>query len=186
MTTLASGIPLAHRSSRATLIGIAGFAAAVAAASQIAIPIPGTPVPITLQPMLVVLAGLWLGPVAGATSMVLYLGAGAAGLPVFTPFGAPGIARLVGPTGGYLIAYPAAAYVAGALARRTATLGGRWLAALAGVVMIFFGGIAHLWLLNGSLARAVQLGVTPFALLDVVKAFVAAAITRSRRSPTAA
>ena len=182
MTTIASRVPAV--SSRTTLIGIAGFAAAVAAASQIAIPIPGTPVPITLQPMLVVLAGLWLGPAAGAASMALYLAAGAAGLPVFTPFGAPGIARLVGPTGGYLIAYPAAAYVTGVLARRTTTLGGRWLAAVAGVVLIFAGGISQLWLLNGSLTRAVQLGVTPFALLDGVKAFVAAAITRSRRSST--
>jgi biotin transport system substrate-specific component len=183
MTTIASRLPAVSR--RTTLVGIAGFAAAVAAASQIAIPIPGTPVPITLQPMLVVLAGLWLGPVAGAASMVLYLAAGAAGLPVFTPFGAPGMARLLGPTGGYLIAYPAAAYVAGALARRTTTLGGRWLAAAAGVVVIFLGGISQLWILNGSLTRAVQLGVTPFALLDGVKAFVAAAITRPRRSSTA-
>ncbi len=71
--------------------------------------------PITLQPLVVVLAGMWLGPVAGAASMVLYLLAGAAGLPVFSPFGAPGIARFFGPTGGYLFAYPVAAFVAGAL-----------------------------------------------------------------------
>lgn len=184
MTTAASRLPLAR--SRTTLIGIVGFAAAVAAASQIAIPLPGTPVPITLQPMLVVLAGLWLGPAAGAASMMLYLAAGAAGLPVFTPFGAPGIARLLGPTGGYLIAYPAAAFTAGTLARRATTLGGRWLAAVGGIVLIFCGGIAQLWILNGSASRAVELGVTPFALLDLVKAFVAATITRSRRSSTAA
>ena len=96
-------------------LGVLGFAAAVAAASQIAIPLPLTPVPLTLQPMLVVLAGMLLGPVAGAASMALYLAAGAAGLPVFTPIGAPGIARFFGPTGGYLLAYPAAAWVAGAL-----------------------------------------------------------------------
>src|SRR6185437_5894350 len=102
--TLAGAPPV-----RLSIVGIVGFAAAVAAASQIAIPLPGTPVPFTLQPMLVVLAGMWLGPTAGAASMVLYLAAGAAGLPVFTPLGAPGLARFVGPTGGYLIAYPAAA-----------------------------------------------------------------------------
>src|ERR1700755_412224 len=100
------------------VFGVVGFAAAVAAASQIAIPLPFTPVPITLQPMLVILAGMMLGPVAGATSMLLYLAAGAAGLPVFTPVGAPGIARLFGPTGGYLLAYPIAAFVAGAIATR--------------------------------------------------------------------
>lgn len=177
MTTLAHSQP---RVTRLTLVGVVGFAAAVAAASQIAIPLPGTPVPFTLQPMLVILAGLWLGPIAGASSMVLYLAAGAAGLPVFTPIGAPGIARFLGPTGGYLIAYPAAAFVAGTLARRATGLGGRWLAGVAGVVVIFLGGIAQLSLLDASVARAVQLGVTPFAALDLVKAFIAAAISGPR------
>ena len=170
---------------RSTLLGIVLFAAAIAAAAQVAIPLPWTPVPITLQPMMVVLAGLWLGPAAGATSMVLYLAAGAAGLPVFTPMGAPGIARFLGPTGGYLIAYPAAAFVAGTLARRATSLGGRWAAATAGMVVIFAGGLAQLWLLNGSATRALQLGVTPFALLDVVKAFLAAAMSGWRRRPAA-
>lgn len=177
MTTLAHSQP---RVTRLTLVGVVGFAAAVAAASQIAIPLPGTPVPFTLQPMLVILAGLWLGPIAGASSMVLYLALGAAGLPVFTPIGAPGIARFFGPTGGYLIAYPAAAFVAGTLARRANGLGGRWLAGVAGVVVIFLGGIAQLSLLNASVARAVQFGVTPFAALDLVKAFIAAAISGPR------
>jgi len=177
MTTVARSAP---RSSRITIIGIVGFAAAVAAASQIAIPLPFTPVPVTLQPMLVILAGLWLGPVAGAASMALYLAAGASGLPVFTPIGAPGIARFFGPTGGYLIAYPFAAYVAGALGRRTSTLTGRWLAAVAGVAVIFAGGLAQLSLYYGSAARALELGVTPFAALDLVKAWIAAAITSPR------
>ena len=168
------------RPSRTTVIGVFGFAAAVAAASQIAIPLPGTPVPFTLQPMLVVLAGMWLGPAAGAASMALYLAAGAAGLPVFTPIGAPGIARFFGPTGGYLLAYPAAAWVAGALNRRSSTLLTRSLAAIAGMVVIFFGGLAQLTLLSGSVTRAVQLGITPFAALDLVKAFFAAVISGSR------
>jgi biotin transport system substrate-specific component len=165
---------------RTTVIGVVGFAAAVAAASQIAIPLPGTPVPFTLQPMLVVLAGMWLGPAAGAASMALYLVAGAVGLPVFTPIGAPGIARFFGPTGGYLLAYPAAAWVAGALNRRASTLLTRSLAAIAGMVVIFFGGLAQLTLLNGSVTRAIQLGITPFAALDLVKAFFAAVISGSR------
>src|SRR5207302_8075275 len=121
-----STAPLPRRSVAAgPLGGAALFAAAVAAASQIAIPLPWTPVPVTLQPMLVILAGMMLGPVAGAASMLLYLAAGAAGLPVFTPIGAPGIARFVGPTGGYLIAYPAAAWVAGTLAFRAGSWRGR-------------------------------------------------------------
>jgi biotin transport system substrate-specific component len=172
--------PLA--ASSVTALGVVGFAAAVAAASQIAIPLPFTPVPVTLQPMLVVLAGMWLGPLAGAASMALYLAAGAAGLPVFTPAGAPGIARFFGPTGGYLIAYPAAAYVAGLLAMRAASLSSRWFAGLAGMAVIYFGGIAQLAVMNQSVARAVALGVTPFAALDVVKAFAAAALSGSRTS----
>jgi biotin transport system substrate-specific component len=168
---------------RLTIIGGIGFAAAVAAASQIAIPLPFTPVPITLQPMLVILAGLMLGPIGGATSMLLYLAAGAAGLPVFTPVGAPGLARLFGPTGGYLIAYPAAAFVAGAVATRLSSVSGRWLAGLAGMVVIYLGGMTQLAVLSGGVARAIALGVTPFALLDVVKAFVAAVVSRPRATP---
>jgi biotin transport system substrate-specific component len=86
-----------------------GFAVAMAAAAQVSMPIPGTPVPFSLTPLVVVLAGLMLGPIAGAASMLIYLAAGATGLPVFSPIGAPGIARFFGPTGGYLFAYPAAA-----------------------------------------------------------------------------
>jgi len=176
--SLARDVRLGSR--RSTLIGVVGFAAAVAAASQIAIPLPGTPVPFTLQPMLVVLAGMWLGPVAGGASMLLYLVAGAAGLPVFTPLGAPGLARFVGPTGGYLLAYPAAAFIAGAAMRRARTLPMRWLAAAAGMAVIYLGGIAQLSLMSGSVSRAIALGVTPFAALDVIKAFIAAAVSDPR------
>jgi biotin transport system substrate-specific component len=176
MTTLAQLLPRR----RLGAVGIVGFAAAVAAASQVAIPLPFTPVPITLQPMLVILAGMMLGPVAGALSMGLYLAAGAVGLPVFTPLGAPGLARFLGPTGGYLLAYPAAAFVAGALARRTTSLSGRWLAGVAGIAVIYVGGVAQLSLLNGSVARAVALGVTPFAAVDVIKAWIAAVIASPR------
>lgn len=179
---------VARRSSLVThrTFGIVLFAAAVAAASQIAIPLPWTPVPMTLQPMLVILAGMMLGPVAGATSMAVYLAAGAAGLPVFTPIGAPGIARFFGPTGGYLLAYPVAAYVTGVLARRSSLIARRVLAGIAGIVVIYTGGIAVLTLLNGGIVHAVQLGVTPFAALDVVKAFVAAAISVGVESGTRA
>ncbi len=86
----------------------------VAAAAQVSIPLPGTPVPMTLQPMAVLLVGGLLGAPLGALSMILYLAMGAAGLPVFTPtVPLVGVARLFGPTGGYLLAYPVAAYAAG-------------------------------------------------------------------------
>ena len=112
--------------------------------------------------------------------MVLYLAAGASGLPVFTPIGAPGLARFFGPTGGYLIAYPVAAVVAGVIAARAKSVSTRWLAGVAGIAVIYVGGIAQLSLLSGDFARAVQLGVTPFAALDIVKALVAAWIAGPR------
>src|SRR5206468_625004 len=108
------------------------------------------------------------------------LAAGATGLPVFTPMGAPGLARFVGPTGGYLLAYPAAAFVAGALAARRPSLGGRWLAGIVGIILFFLCGIAQLNVLTGSLTRAFSLGVTPFAALDIVKALAAAWIAGPR------
>ncbi|MGH7678442.1 MAG: biotin transporter BioY, partial [Gemmatimonadaceae bacterium] len=102
MTTTTTGSRLwAVGSGQLAAIGVFGFAVALAAASQIAMPIPGTPVPMTLQPLVVVLAGLMLGPKLGAASMVLFLAVGAAGAPVFAPGGAPGVLRLIGPTGGY-------------------------------------------------------------------------------------
>lgn len=163
---------------RYAIASVLGFAGALALASQIAIPIPGTPVPFTLQPLIVVLAGMMLGPTLGAASMALYLLAGAVGLPVFAPVGAPGLARFLGPTGGYLIAFPAAAYVAGFVALRKPTLVGRWIAAVLGMVVIFVGGIAQLTILTGSIGRALALGITPFAVLDILKGFVAAVIAR--------
>lgn len=169
---------------RVAALGVVGFALAISAAAQVAIPIPGTPVPMTLTPMLVVLSGMMLGPALGAASMLVYLVAGATGLPVFAPMGAPGIARFFGPTGGYLIAYPAAAFVAGWVAARKPTLLGRWLAAIAGIATIFIGGLAQLMILTGSAAQALALGITPFAAFDIAKGFVAALIatprTRSR------
>jgi biotin transport system substrate-specific component len=172
MTT--NTLAITRRPSRVVAIGIVGFAVALALASQVAVPIPGTPVPITLQPLVVVLAGMWLGPTAGAASMLLYLAVGATGLPVFSPFGAPGIARFVGPTGGYLFAYPFAAFVAGWLARRSSSLLGRWVAALAGTSVLLLGGLIQLSVITGSVSQALPLAIHPFVPLDAVKALVAA------------
>jgi biotin transport system substrate-specific component len=167
----------ALRTARVTALGVVGFAVALAAASQVAIPLPGTPVPMTLQPLVVALAGLWLGPAAGATSMALYLAAGAAGLPVFTPMGAPGFARLLGPTGGYLWAYPVAAMAAGLVASKRRTFTFRALAAAAAFVVIHMGGFAQLLALTGSAERAIALGTAPFLLLDLLKVLAAAALS---------
>ncbi len=180
MTTVA----LSARTPRTRALAIVVAVGALALAAQFALPVPGTPVPLTLQPFVVVLAGLLLGPVDAAAAMVLYLAAGAAGLPVFAPIGAPGIARLLGPTGGYLIAYPLAAAASGWLGAGRASFRARSLAAMAGILMLYLGGLAQLAVLSGSLATAALLGVLPFVAADAVKALVAGAISAPRRRPT--
>src|SRR6266581_4297699 len=162
-------------------------AAFVALAAQVAVPIPGTPVPVTLQPLAVLIVGGLLGPALGASSLVLYLLLGAAGLPVFTPIGLPGVARLIGPTGGYLLAYPLAAAIVGRLATadpgRKRGVGRLAIAALAGLILIHLGGLAQLVLLTGSGAAALQLGTVPFLLSDLGKLAIAVLILRPFVSP---
>jgi biotin transport system substrate-specific component len=177
---MTSPISVAARNRQLTVVGVVGFAATMAVAAQIAIPIPGTPVPFTLQPLAVVLAGLCLGPVAGAASMVLYVLVGALGAPVFSPIGAPGVLRLIGPTGGYLLAAPAAAAIAGLVARRFPAFGGRLLAAFLGIATLYLGGVAQLELLTGSLERAAAMGTVPFILADLGKVAVAAIVSPNR------
>ncbi len=172
---------LAARAPRTRVLGIVLAAVAVALSAQFALPMPGTPVPLTLQPMLVVLAGLLLGPGDAAIAMVLYLVAGAAGLPVFAPIGPMGLARLLGPTGGYLAAYPAAAWVAGRFGAGQRSFITRAVAAEAGVLAIYLGGLAQLAILSGSLATAAVLGIVPFVAADAVKALLAAGVSGSRR-----
>ncbi|HXE83035.1 MAG TPA: biotin transporter BioY [Gemmatimonadales bacterium] len=129
----------------------------------------------TLQPMAVLLVGGLLGARLGALSMILYLAMGAAGLPVFTPtVPLPGIARLLGPTGGYLLAYPVVAWVTGWLTPgwqpgvnkpwlRTA------LALVAGLLLIHLGGLAQLAILTGDISSAARLATWPFLLGDLLK-----------------
>lgn len=159
-----------------------------AAAAQVSIPLPFTPVPLTLQPTVVLLAGLTLGSRLGAASQLLYLMAGVAGLPVFAASAAlpPGALRLLGPTGGYLLAYPLAAWVAGQLAERG--LGRRYpgsLAAMtAGLLVIYASGVIWLaWFartVTGSAAVGLQAallsGVYPFIVPDVIKLLAAAGV----------
>jgi biotin transport system substrate-specific component len=96
------------------------------------------------------------------------------------------VLRLLGPTGGYLLAYPAAAAVTGALARRGTGYGARLVAALAGMATLYAGGLAQLAVLTGSAATAAAVGALPFAAADVVKALVAAAVAPRRPGATRA
>jgi biotin transport system substrate-specific component len=175
-------------------------AALTAAAAQVSIPLPFTPVPFTLQPMIVLLAGAALGSRLGCYSQVLYLAAGLAGLPVFasSPLLPPGAARLLGPTGGYLMSYPVAAWIVGALAERG--FDRRYLrsvvAMAAGLALIYASGVA--WLAFGArlpqalgVRAALVAGAGPFFVADVMKICVAASalpavwrLTGLGRAPT--
>ena len=155
---------------------VVGFSLLVALAAQVVVPLPWTPVPLTGQTFAVLLTGALLGPRLGSLAMVAYLVEGAAGLPFFRR-GAGGLAHLSGPTAGYLFAFPAAAFVTGALAERGWDR--RFLTAAAamflGSLVILAGGWAWLALAAGDAARAFRLGVAPFLPGDVVKIALAAA-----------
>ena len=168
------------------MIALVIGALVVALGAQVAIPLPTTPVPITLQVPAVLLVGGLLGPRLGAASLVLYLTMGAAGLPVFAPMGAPGIARLFGPTGGYLLAYPLAAALTGLIAADGRSWVRLALAVVVGLVVIHAGGVAQLAALDGDVAGAVKIGSVPFLLNDLPKLALAALLIRKFASQTKA
>jgi biotin transport system substrate-specific component len=168
------------------LLAAAAGACLVSLAAQLAVPLPGTPVPMTLQPLAVLLVGGLLGPGLGAASLTFYLALGAAGLPVFTPLGAPGLARLFGPTGGYLLAFPVAAALVGRVVRRRAGWVGLAAGPLLGMVAIHAGGLAQLLVLTGSARAALAAGLLPFVAGDALKVLAAAVVLRRTRPLTRA
>ena len=159
----------------------------VALGARISLPLPFTPVPLTLQNLAVLLVGLTLGGRRAFLAMALYLLQGASGLPVFSPMGAGGVAQLFGPTGGYLLAYPAVAFIAGWIFERgRKSFATAVLAAVAAEVVLFVSGVSWLLLvMHASLAQAAGFGLYPFIPAEVLKVISAAAVaarTSFRRS----
>lgn len=162
-------------------IGLLAFVLATSFGAQVAVPLPWTQVPMTLQPLFVILAGAVLGPWLGAAAMAAYLAVGAAGAPVFS-FGGAGIPWLLGPTGGYLVAYPAAAFAVGWIAGRRSGALRLSLGLAAGIATIYLGGVSQLFILTGeSLGTLLALGVIPFLLGDLTKILMALVLTRLLR-----
>lgn len=148
----------------------------VALSAQVVVPVPFSPVPMTLQPLAVLVVGGLLGAAGGVSALILYIVLGALGLPVFAG-GGSGILHLVGPTGGYLLAFPIAAAVTGALAGQVPRSPLRVLLACAlGMVIIHAGGVAQLALLGGDPALALRVGFVPFLTGDLLKVGLAAAL----------
>jgi len=157
--------------------------ALTAIAAQVSIPLPFTPVPFTMQPMIVLLGGAALGARLGASSQALYLLLGIAGLPVFAASATlpPGAARLLGPTGGYLMSYPLAAFVAGWLAERG--FDRRYLSAVvamaAGLAVVFACGLVWLAVVaqpSIGIRDALAAGFFPFVLADGLKLLAAGTV----------
>ncbi len=129
----------------------------------------------------VLAVGLMLGSRRGFAALALYLAEGAAGLPVFNPAGLGGIAQIIGPTGGFLMAYPVVAFTAGWIYEKASARGSRrfaW-AALASAVaelVLFAGGIGWLALETHSVAMAIKLGFYWFIFAEVIKVLMAAAV----------
>lgn len=178
----------ARRLARQGGIAIAATAF-VALCAHISIPLGFTPVPITLQPFAVVLLGLLLAPGLSFAALCLYLLEGASGLPVFSPHGPGGVAQLLGPTGGYLLAAPFAAAVAGLIYRDGKR---KFLFALTGAAVgdIILLSIGTLWLgimVNTSFSVLLNESVVPFLASDAAKVIAAAVCAQtfasfSRRS----
>ncbi len=149
----------------------------LAIAAQVAIPLPFSPVPLTLQPLAILLIGAAFGPVRAAATAALYLLEGAAGLPVFSQ-GHGGMLWLAGPTAGYLFAFPLAAAIAGWAAERGWTK--RPLFAIPGMALalatILAGGWSWLVAMGIDPAVAFATGVAPFLIADAIKVLIAATL----------
>jgi len=161
-----------------------GASVFVALCAHVSVPLPLTPVPLTFSDFAVLLVGLLLGPETAFAALVFYLAEGACGLPVFSPLGAGGLAQLFGHTGGYLLAYPFAAAVAGILLRALSLVMTRFTAALAAAALastlLMVSGTVWLgFLLHLNPMRAFVLGAAPFLPGQIVKILAAAGIFAS-------
>ena len=156
---------------------VVGASLFVALCARITLPLPFTPVPLTLQNFGVLAVALLLGSRRGFAALALYLIEGASGLPVFNPAGPGGIAQILGATGGFLIAYPFVAFVAGWIYERSSRrFAWAALSGLAGEVLLFVGGLSWLFALTHSLAQAIRWGLYWFVFAEVIKIMMAAGI----------
>jgi biotin transport system substrate-specific component len=163
------------------VIAVSLFVVITAISARVSIPLPFSPVPLTLQVLAVILTGLVLGPWNGLIAQCLYLQAILLGVPA-TSAGLAGPGAFVSPTAGYLLAFPLAAWLAGWLGQRKDTLKAVWrvLGGLAAMGCIYIGGMLWLGHFVGGLSEAWKLGVLPFIGVDALKVVVAASLLSLR------
>jgi biotin transport system substrate-specific component len=161
---------------------VVGASLFVALCAQVSVPLPFTPVPLSLVNFAVLLVGLALGSKRGFAALALYLAEGAAGLPVFAHAG--GFVHLFGPTGGYLIAYPLVAFVAGFVFERgSRTFARAVVASIGAELLLFLCGVSWLMVLfHAPFATAASLGFYPFLFGEVIKVMSAAGLAVRTRS----
>ena len=172
------------------LVFTALFAAISAVSGFIAVPIPGTPIPIVLQNMMVVLSGMLLGPLLGTASTVLFIVSGLLGLPVLSG-GTGGFAKLMGPTGGFIIGYAFSSLAAGLVAGRP-TMGKRIsvvrtvIAAVLGFFIMYVPGVLHFMKsLDKTFSETLALCVLPYLPGDAVKTVLCVILAKALRPSVA-
>jgi len=189
-TAFSSSQGLAHSSGELYTRSLPVRAAAIVSATlfiavcaHISVPLPFTPVPLTMQDLAVLLVGLVLGPIDGMVALVLYLAEGAAGMPVFNPQGLGGMAQLLGPTGGFLLAYPLVAAVCGWGARhlpfKSAFARAVTGCVFASAVLFGFGATWLAQYTHASVNAVFQMAVYPFLPGNIVKVVAASGIYSS-------
>jgi biotin transport system substrate-specific component len=154
----------------------------VALCARVTLPLPFTPVPLTLQNFGVLLVGLTLGGRRGFAALALYLIEGVAGMPVFNPAGPGGVAQLLGATGGFLLAYPFVAGLSGwVMERGKASFARAAAASVLGELVLFAGGLSWLALLTHSFAQAARFGLYWFVFAEVIKVMMVAGVSTGWR-----
>jgi biotin transport system substrate-specific component len=162
------------------IFGAAAFVLLLGLGAHVKVFLPGTPVPVTLQTLFVLLAGAMLGWRAGLASVVAYMTLGVLGLPLFSGAAVAGLAYLAGPTGGYLLGFMAAVVIIGLLTEKTAGKTRLALALLAGQAAIYLLGFSHLAFVYGlGPSGALLAGVVPFLPGAVIKTCAAWGILTS-------
>lgn len=174
------GSYISHRHWSVSLV----FAAATVLTANLAIPLPYTPVPFTLQVMAVLASGLVLGPRLGFLAQAQYLALGFLGAPVFAG-GNAGIGYLLNPrmTGGYLLAFPIAAWVCGYISQRFPSVTGKLIGCLAAIGVIYTSGLMWMhFVMAQPVGVAVSWGVMPFLAMDAIKGMIVTALSTRKNS----
>ena len=161
---------------------VVGASLFVALCAKVTLPLPFTPVPLAMENFGVLLVGLALGSRRGFAALLLFLMEGAMGMPVFAQAGIGGIAQIIGPTGGFLIAYPFVAWLAGWIMERgRKTFARAAVAALLAECVLFAGGIGWLFVLTHSISMALRFGLYWFVFAEIIKVLMSSAIVSGWR-----